>query len=73
MLVFEIGITEYAISDNYDLSPKREDLINSMWKNILLESEPSLPCPIDRMYNEVVSIGAKIKQYKPEFNPNLIY
>ena len=73
MLVFEIGNTEYTISDDYNLSPKREDLINYMWENILLESAPSLPCPIDRMYDEVVSIGAKIKQYKPEFNQNLIY
>lgn len=49
------------------------DLVDITWQNILLDSEPYLPCPIDRMCVEMQDLGADIKRYIPEFNPEAVY
>ncbi len=73
MLEFNFNSITYTIKDDYSITPKNGDLINHIWQNILLDSEPSRPCPIDRMYVEMQDLGAEIKKYIPEFNPEVIY
>lgn len=73
MLEFKFDSKTYVISDDYSITPKDGDLIDLIWQNILLNSEPSLPCPIDRMYVEMQDLGADIKKYNPEFDPDVLY
>jgi hypothetical protein len=73
MLEFKFDSKTYVISDDYSITPKNGDLVNSIWQNILLDSEPSRPCPIDRMCVEMQDLGADIKKYTPEFNPDVLY
>lgn len=73
MLEFEFNSKTYTIKDDHSITPKNGDLINLIWQNILLDSEPYLPCPIDRMYVEMQDLGADIKKYTPEFRPEVVY
>ena len=73
MLEFKFNSINYVINDDYSIAPKDGGVINQIWQNILLDSEPYLPCSIDRMYAEMQDLGADIKRYVPEFNPEVVY
>lgn len=73
MLEFKLGSITYTIKDDHTITPENGDLIDITWQNILLDSGPYLPCPIDRMYVEMQDLGADIKRYVPEFNPEVVY
>jgi hypothetical protein len=75
MLIFKIEDTVCKIDDNYSLEcdGRKENEIKQIWENVLSETKPSSPCPIDEMHTIMENLGAEIVKYEEEFNSELVY
>lgn len=75
MLIFKIEDTVCKIDDNYSLEcdGRKENEIKQIWENVLSETKPSSPCPIDGMHTIMENLGAEIVKYEEEFNSELVY
>lgn len=75
MLIFKIEDTVCKIDDNYSLEcdGRKENEIKQIWENVLSETKPSSPCPIDKMHTIMENLGAEIVKYEEEFNSELVY
>lgn len=49
------------------------DEVKQIWENVLSETKPSSPCPIDEMHTIMENLGVKIVKYEEEFNSELVY
>ena len=75
MLSFILQGTKCTIDDEYNIECDGQcaDLIKMFWEGILSQTEPSSPCPIDRMHAEMEELGANILHYDIEYVEGRIY